>query len=111
MLTKREISCLVNSWIEDEVIANCKEDVVFVEIPFGKSIIEVTYDVMNSKAEVMIAHRASFHDSPLLEEYIAENIPCFQDEQQKELDRRLGESDGDDLMYQQLEGQFWNLSY
>ena len=75
MLTKEEISAMINeaAWeiAETEDIDNM---IVFTK-QIGGCLIEVYYNLIKDYREVIINHKDSYHESPMLSKYIEDNLP------------------------------------
>lgn len=79
MITREEILEKVNSYIEDAILAYPEENPLNVEVELCDTAICVDLKDGYYVQKVKIVHGECKHRSPLLEKYIAEHVPDYED--------------------------------
>lgn len=75
MLTKEEISAMINEAAREIAETESIDNTIVFTKQIGGCVIEVCYNLTNGYREVIINHKDDYHESPRLSQYIADHLP------------------------------------
>lgn len=108
MLTKEEISAMINEAAREIAETEDIDNTIAFTKQIGGCVIEVYYNLTSDYREVIINHEDDYHESPRLSQYIAEHLPDNLYYVVVEAREERIQAYKDDLaMYESLESQFY----
>lgn len=108
MLTKEEISAMINEAAREIAETEDIDNTIAFTKQIGGCVIEVYYNLIKNYREVIINHKDDYHESPRLSQYIADHLPdnlyYVAIEAREE---RIQAYKDDMALYESLESQFY----
>ena len=108
MLTKEEISASINEAAREIAETEDIDEMIVFTKQIGGCLIEVYYNLIKNYREVIINHKDSYHESPMLSQYIADHLPdnlYYVVVEARE--ERIQAYKEDMALYESLESQFY----
>ena len=109
MITKEEISKMVNDAMTEEAREDFDGKWIFCSLKIKGITIECSYDTISQQAYICVIHADYEHSSPLLEDYISNLLPDLILEQDNARVEAEKECEEEMNTRRSLECQFWSL--
>ena len=108
MLTKEEISAMINEAAREIAETESIDNMIVFTKQIGGCVIEVYINLTKDYREVIINHKDSYHESPMLSQYIADHLPDNLNYVVVEAREERIQAYRDDLaLYESLKSQFY----